>query len=90
MWLADLFQPVTKQEKLQSLFWMWASLAAVGVVLVLTMAAALAIRRARLKRGANGPRRSKKIPDAWAEAGRRVEPIRMDEPPPDVLPENRS
>lgn len=88
-WLADMVEPEPKRELVRSAFWLWTMVAAGGAVLVLTTWAVVATRRARRHTGVRKPRRGKRIPDAWVEAGRRIEPIRMDEPPPEVLPEDR-
>lgn len=88
LWLANMVDEADPGEKLKSAFWMWAVLAAVGTILVLTLGAAVAVRRARRRNSVPRDRRGRAIPDAWQEAGRRVEPIRLDEPPPDVLPDD--
>lgn len=90
LWLANMVEQAGPGEKLRSVFWMWAALAASGTILVVTIGVAVAVRRARRRSGAPRPRRTRIIPDAWQEAGRRVEPIRLDEPPPDVLPDDPS
>jgi hypothetical protein len=89
LWLADMVEQESRSGLLRSAFWMWAALAAAGTILVLTIGAAVAVRRSR-RRGAARRRPAKAIPDAWQEAGRRAEPIRLDEPPPDVLPDDPS
>jgi len=94
LWLAEVLEPEPKKTLLRSAFGLWASFAVVGGLFIVLLATVLAMRRARRNAMRNRPRRrrGRPIPDAWAEAGRRVEPIRMDEPPPDVIdePEGRS
>jgi hypothetical protein len=95
LWLADALEPEPKKTLLRSAYWLWVGTATVGVLFIVLLTAALVARRSRrIATGSPGRRRKgRPIPDAWAEAGRRVEPIRMDEPPPDVIddpPEDRS
>ena len=89
MWLAEVLEP--EPRKLRSAFGLWAIVAAVGLVLILTLSVLVSVRRSKRLRGGVKARRrrGKPIPNAWEEAGRRVMPIRMDEPPPEVLPEDR-
>jgi hypothetical protein len=67
----------------RSAFWLWLALTAVG----LTALAVLWLLTASLTRTARGlgrkPRR-RRIKDAWAESGRRVEPISHDDIQPDA------
>jgi hypothetical protein len=90
LWLAEAIEPEPRRSLLRSAFALWAATAAVGVMFVVLLAAVLSARRAR-RRVAAGQRprrrRGRPIPDAWAEAGRRAVPIRMDEPPPEVIDE---
>jgi hypothetical protein len=89
MWLAEIIEPEPKKALVRSAWWLWVALTTLGVLLVVMTGMVLAARRARRMASANKPRRrrGRPIPDAWAEAGRRVMPIRMDEPPPDVMEE---
>jgi hypothetical protein len=77
-----------KKDLLRKAFGMWQWSAAVGLVLIIGLWLLLLARRTR-RRTQREPvrRRRRPIPDAWAEAGRRVEPIRMDEPEPPTAPE---
>lgn len=58
-------------------WWLWVVLLVLGVLLILTIAA-IGNRRRRLARAARDRTPSKPIKDAWAEAGKRVEPIAAD------------
>jgi hypothetical protein len=85
-WLAEILEPGPR--KLRLYYWLWAITAMLGFALILALSVAVARRHARRTTAARARRkRGRPIPDAWAEAGRRVEPIRMDEPPPEVLPD---
>lgn len=90
LWLANMVEQEGRSGLLKSAFWMWVVLAAAGTVLLLTIGAVVAVRRARRRGSSPRRRRRRVIPDAWQEAGRRVEPIRLDEPAPDVLPDDPS
>ena len=86
--LAALVEAEPKKGLLRSAFGLWAITSVVAAVLILVLAVTIANRRARRATGGSGrKRRRRAIPDAWAEAGRRVEPIRMDEPEPPTAEE---
>lgn len=75
-------------RKLRSAFGLLAVFAVLAVLLVVLLMLMMANRRARrLVGGAPRRKRRRPIADAWVEAGRRVEPIRMDEPEPPTLGE---
>ncbi len=76
------------KRHLTSAYGLWWITVAIGIVLLLAVIGIMATRRGRQRANAGTPRKRRRpIPDAWAEAGRRVEPIRMDEPEPPTAPE---
>ena len=87
--LAAFLDAEPKPSLLRSAFGLWAILAALAIILLIILAAIMATRRARRTRSTTpgGKRRRRAIPDAWSEAGRRIEPIRLDEPEPPTLEE---
>jgi len=86
--LVAIIESEPKRNLLKRAFGLWQFTTAVGVVLLIGMFLLLAARRARRRAPGGQPRRRRRaIPDAWAEAGRRVEPIRMDEPEPPTAAE---
>ena len=86
--LATLLETEPKKSLFRA-FGMWVTVSAVGVILFFILVGTLANRRIRRARALNprAKRRRRTIPDAWAEAGRRAEPIRMDEPEPPTAEE---
>jgi hypothetical protein len=87
-WLLAIIDTQPKKDLLRTAFGLWRVTSAIGAVLIIGLFLLLAARRARRRAAGGQPwRRRRAIPDAWAEAGRRVEPIRMDEPEPPTAAE---
>jgi len=60
-------------------WWLWIGLVALGIVLV-WLVVVMGKRRRLLTRAGEGPKKPRAIKDAWSEAGKRAEPLPMDEP----------
>jgi hypothetical protein len=68
-------------DLLRSALAMWLVLALIGFIVVVVMAILISGRHRRRLRAAARKRVSRSVvQDAWAEAGRRAEPMEMDEP----------
>lgn len=78
-------------KHLRSAYVLWVATAIFGAVVVVSISVAFEVRRRRRARMAKlaTQKRPRPIKDAWEEAGRRAEPIRMDEPPPETLEDDR-
>lgn len=82
------FQALLTKKDLGSWYFLFGITVAIGVVMLLSVRAIMARARGTKGEGAGKKAaRRRPIPDAWVEAGRRVEPIRMDEPEPPTAPE---
>jgi hypothetical protein len=67
-------QEATKQTAVREFWWLWIGLVLLALVMI-RVVAAIGKRRRLLSQGGRPLGKGKPIKDAWAEAGRRAEPL---------------
>ncbi len=79
--LGQSVENMSKEELAGSAVWLWMSLVATGLVLIIVTWALVSRHRRRVRQRLERPRQGTRHKDAWAEAGKRVEAITIDEEP---------
>jgi hypothetical protein len=80
--IASVAADADRRGLVRSAFWLWVGLAITGVIAVGVVWVMIGWTRSNRRAF-----RRRRIKDAWAEAGRRVEPLSHDDMQPDADPE---